>query len=94
MKQWRADVQHTTHAVIETCQGYLALAMLAGMMGTNTILFAVIFWLRGVKLDDEKSKPNTGQCLRLDCNIVASSATDTHHIKALETDVLDISSTG
>lgn len=52
MKKWHAHTQHVAHAVVKTCQGYLALAMLAGMMGTNTIIFAIIFWARGVKLDD------------------------------------------
>lgn len=94
MKQRRAGIQHATHAVIKTCQGYLALAMLAGMMGTNTILFAVIFWLRGVKLDDKESKSNADQFLRVDCSSVASGTDDLQHTVALEQDVLDISSTG
>lgn len=68
--------------------------MLAGMMGTNTILFAVIFWLRGVKLDDQESKPNTSELLHIDSNTMASGGPDLRHVVAVEPDLLDISSPG
>ena len=48
----RAEIWHATRAIRRVCYGYTAMAILAGMTGSNIVLYACIFWARGVKLDD------------------------------------------